>query len=131
MVIDTSALLAILLGEAKAEAIVRAIAEADTRLVGTPTLVEASAVMQARKGPGGDLALDALLRRLSIQTVPFTDTAATLAHLAYGGFGKGTGSPAVLNYGDCLAYGTAMSLREPLLFKRGGFHETDVTAVAY
>jgi ribonuclease VapC len=131
MVIDTSALLAILLGEPEAEAMVRVIADTDTRLVGAPTLVEASAVIQARKGPGGDVALDALLRRLTIEIVPFTDTAATLARLAYGRFGKGEGSPAVLNYGDCLAYGTAMSLREPLLFKGGDFHETDVTAVAY
>ena len=131
MVIDTSALLAILLGETEAEALVRAVAEAGTRLVGTLTLVEASAVIQARKGPGGDLALDALLRRLSIETVPFSDTAATLARLAYGRFGKGIGSPAILNYGDCLAYGTAMSLGEPLLFKGRDFHGTDVTAVEY
>ena len=131
MVIDTSAILAILFGEPEAEAMVRAIAETDTRLVGTPTLVEASAVIQARKGPAGDLALDALLRRLSIETVPFTDTAATLARLAYGRVGKGIGSPPVLNYVDCLAYATAMSLRESLLFKGGDFHETDVTAVTY
>jgi len=131
MVIDTSALLAILFGEAEAEAMVRAIAEAETRVVGTPTLVEASAVLQARKGPGGDVALDALLRRLSIDTVPFSDTAATLARLAYGRFGKGTGSPPVLNYGDCLAYGVAMASREPLLFKGDDFLETDVTAVEY
>jgi len=131
MVIDTSALLAILLGEVEAEATVRAVAKAETRLVGTPTLVEASAVIQARKGPGGDLALDALVRRLSIETVPFTDTAAALARLAHGQFGKGTGSPGVLNYGDCQAYGMSMSLREPLLFKGGDFHETDVTALVY
>jgi ribonuclease VapC len=55
----------------------------------------------------------------------------TLARLAYGRFGEGTGSPGVPNYGDCLVYGMALSLREPLLFKGGDFRETDVTAVAY
>ena len=131
MVIDTSALLAILLGEPEAEAMVKAIAGTEVRLVGTATVVEASAVLQARKGSGGDVALDALLRRLSVDSVPVTDTAATLARLAYGQFGKGVGSPGVLNYGDCLAYGVAMSLRQRLLFKGDDFPETDVTPVLY
>jgi len=131
MVIDTSALLAILLGEPEAEAMVRALSRTDVRLLGTATVVEASAVLQARKGPGGDVALDALLRRLSVDSVPLTEAGATLARLAYGRFGKGVGSPGVLNYGDCLAYGVAMSLGQPLLFKGEDFPETDVTPVVY
>jgi ribonuclease VapC len=131
MVLDTSALLAILLGEPESEAMVRAIAGDNSRLVGAATVVEASAVMQARKGAGGDVALDALLRRLSMETVPLTPPAASLARLAYGRFGKGVGSPGVLNYGDCLSYGVAMSLGEPLLFKGEDFSQTDVTAVEY
>jgi len=131
MVIDTSALLAILFGEAESEGMIRAVAASDQRLLGTPTLVEASAVMQARKGPGGGVALDALLRRLSVETVPFPDTAATLARLAYRRFGKGVGSPGVLNYGDCLSYGMAVALRQPLLFKGDDFSQTDVLVVEY
>jgi ribonuclease VapC len=131
MVLDTSALLAILFGEPEAEGMVRAIAGDETRLIGTATLVEASAVMQARKGPGGDVALDALLRRMSVETVPVSEPAATLARLAYGRFGKGIGSPGVLNFGDCLSYGVAMALREPLLFKGEDFSRTDVAAVKY
>ena len=110
---------------------IRAIAADGTRLVGAATVVEASAVMQAKKGSGGDVALDALLKRLSVETVPLTAQAAALARLAYGRFGRGVGSPAVLNYGDCLAYGVAMALREPLLFKGRDFSLTDVNAVEY
>jgi len=131
MVLDTSALLAILLGEEEALRMVRAIAAADERVVGAPTLVEAGVVMQVRKGPGGEVALDALLRRLRVEVAPLDETGATLARLAYGRFGKGIGDPAVLNYGDCLAYGVAMALRQPLLFKGDDFPATDVTVAQY
>jgi hypothetical protein len=63
------------------------------------------------------VALDALLRRLGVEVAPFDDKAAALARLAYGRFGKGIGSPGVLNLGDRLTYGTAMTLREPFLSK--------------
>jgi ribonuclease VapC len=126
MVLDSSALLAILLGEPEAPHMVRVLARTQERLIGAPTLVEASAVMLARKGPGGEVALDALLRRLDVKVVSFTESAATLARLAYGRFGKGVGNPDVLNYGDCMAYGMAMALGQPLLFKGDNFLETDV-----
>ena len=131
MVIDTSALLAVLLSEDGATEIVRAIAADPTRLVGTPTLVEASAVMAARKGPGGVVALDALLDRLGVRFVELTLPAAKVARLAYSRFGKGIGDPGVLNYGDCLAYGIAMTEREPLLFKGDDFSRTDVAVAPY
>lgn len=131
MVIDTSALVAILFGEPEARRIVKAIADASERYVGTATVVEASAVMQARKGPGGDIALDALLRRLNVEALPVNETAATLARLAYARYGKGLGSPPVLNFGDCLAYGVAMAHRQPLLFKGDDFPQTDVVPVEY
>ena len=131
MVIDTSAILAILMAEPEAESMVRAISAAEDRIVGTPTLVEASAVMVARKGPGGDVVLEALLRHLDVESAPFSDTAATLARLGYARFGNGVGSPGVLNYGDCLAYGLALALRQPLLFKGDDFGQTDVTPVDY
>lgn len=131
MVIDTSALIAILLAEPEAPRLVRAIAVSDTRRVGAPTLVEAAAIMLARKGPAGEIALDALLQRLSIDVVPMTAEAAAAARSAYQRFGKGVGSPGVLNYGDCLAYGIARAEGEALLFKGEDFPRTDVVAASY
>ena len=131
MIIDTSALVAILLDEPEAVRLVTAIVEAESRLVGTPTLVEAAAVMQVRKGPGGEIALDALMVRLEIESVALSDDGARLARLGYARFGKRVGSPGVLNYGDCLAYGVAMAAREPLLFKGEDFGQTDVGVAAY
>ncbi len=131
MILDTSAILAILLAEPEAAAIVDAIARDGVRLVGAPTLVESAAVMRARKGPGGEVALDALMERLDLRVVDMSPTAAKLARLAFARFGKGVGNPAVLNFGDCLAYGVAMARREPLLYKGDDFSATDVARVAY
>ena len=131
MIIDTSALVAILLDEPEAVRLVTAIVEAESRLVGTPTLVEAAAVMQGRKGPGGEIALDALMERLEIDSVALSHDGARLARLGYARFGKRIGSPGVLNYGYCLAYGVAMAAREPLLFKGDDFGQTDVGVAAY
>lgn len=131
MVLDTSALIAILVGEPESARMVRAISRAPARLAGAPTLVEAAAVMMARKGSGGEIALDALLHRLGVTVVDMTPDAARLARLAYTRFGKGVGSPGVLNFGDCLAYGVAMAAREPLLFKGDDFASTDVQVAAW
>jgi ribonuclease VapC len=131
MVIDASALIAILLGEPEAARMASAIAADPDRLVSAPTLVEAAAVMIGRKGPQGEIALDALLQRLDIRVVPFSADAANRARSAYRQYGKGVGSPSVLNYGDCLSYGAAMALGEPLLFKGDDFPRTDVPAAAY
>ncbi|TVR52078.1 MAG: type II toxin-antitoxin system VapC family toxin [Gemmatimonadales bacterium] len=131
MVVDTSALLAILLGEPEAEALVRALAAAEHAVIGAPTLVEASAVMRARKGPGGEIALDALLERLGIKVEAFSVDQARMARLGYGRFGKGVGDPAVLNLGDCFSYGTTMALRQPLLCKGDDFARTDVELVSH
>lgn len=131
MVIDTSALLAILLGEPEAPRMVEAVTADPSRLVGAPTLVEATAVMLARKGPQGEIALDALLRRLDVDVVAMSPEAASFARSAYSRFGKEVGSPAILNYGDCLAYGVAAAHGEPLLFKGDDFSQTDVPAARY
>ena len=131
MVLDTSAIIAILLGELEAERMVAALAAVDHRLVGAPTLVEASAILLARKGPAGEVALDALLQRLAIEVLPMSTEAATHARAAYHRFGKGVGSPGVLNYGDCLAYGVAMAAGEPLLFKGDDFIKSDVLVAEY
>ena len=131
MVIDTSALVALLLAEPEADRLLDAIAADPAPVVGAPTLVEAAAVMLARKGPRGEHALDALVQRLGIRVEPLSLDGASHARSAYARFGKGVGSPGVLNYGDCLAYGVAMALDEPLLFKGSDFSATDVLAVVY
>ena len=131
MVIDTSALVAILLAEPESAKLVDAITSARLRMVGAPTMVEAAAVMLARKGPAGELALDALVQRLEITVTPMAREAASHARAAYQRFGKGVGSPAVLNFGDCLAYGVAMATEEPLLFVGRDFAKTDVLVAPY
>lgn len=131
MVIDASALLAILLAEPEATALVDAIVADAMRIVAAPTLVEASAVMLARKGPQGDIALDALLQRLGIEVVGMSPEAAAFSRSGYARYGKGVGSPGVLNFGDCLSYGVSKALDEPLLFKGEDFSRTDVAAAPY
>jgi ribonuclease VapC len=131
MVIDSSALIAILFAEPEAGRLVQAIVTADTRVIAAPTLVEAAAVMSARRGAAGEIALDALVQRLEIEIVPMSSEAATAARRAYRRYGKGVGTPGVLNYGDCLSYGVATSRGEPLLFKGGDFAKTDVPAARF
>jgi ribonuclease VapC len=131
MVLDTSAIVAILFAEPEATRMVEAIVAADTRTVGAPTAVEAAAILLARKGPAGEVALDALLQRLGIEVVSMTPEAAAFARSAYQRFGKGVGAPGVLNYGDCLAYGVAMAAGDALLFKGEDFPRTDVVAASY
>jgi ribonuclease VapC len=87
--------------------------------------------MVARKGPGGGVALDALLQRLQIRVVAMSPEAAAHARSAQLRFGKGIGSPAVLNFGDCLTYGVARDLAGPLLFKGDDFSRTDIPSVDY
>lgn len=126
MVIETSALLAILFGEAGSDELVSAIASDERRLVSAPTLVEAAAVLMARKGKQGEIALDALLQRLGIEVVAFSAEAAAFARSAYARYGRGVGTPGVLNYGDCLSYGAALAAGEPLLCQGDDFRRTDV-----
>jgi ribonuclease VapC len=128
MVIDTSAIVAILLGEPEADALIASIAAARERVIGAPTLVEAAAILFARKGTAGEVALDALLQRLEIEVVPMTADAAVAARSAYQRNGKGVGSPAVLNFGACLSYGVAVASDDALLFKGDDFPLTDAIA---
>lgn len=131
MVIDTSALVAIILDEPDADRLTRAIAEAYAPVVGAPTLVEAAAVLLGRLGSHGEAILDALLQRLRIEVVPMTVGAAEAARHAYARYGKGVGRPGVLNFGDCLSYGVAVDRGVPLLFKGEDFTATDVAQAQY
>jgi ribonuclease VapC len=131
VVIDTSAILAILFDESEATRLIDAIDSDPVRAVGAPTLVEAGAVIVARKGSAGAVALDALMQRCDMTVEPISADAADFARSAYSRYGKGVGSPGVLNYGDCLSYGIAQALNQPLLFKGDDFSYTDVVVVKY
>lgn len=131
MVIDTSALVAIILEEAEAARLTRAIADAYAPVVGAPTLVEATAVLLARLGSHGEAILDALLQRLRVEVVPMTLGAAEAARRAYAVYGKGVARPGVLNFADCLSYGVAADRRAPLLFKGDDFSRTDIEQAKY
>jgi ribonuclease VapC len=125
MVIDSSALIAILFGEPERERFKRAIDAASVRLVSAMTKLEAGLVMIGRFGLAGGDELDALLINLAVTIVPFDDHHATIARDAFARYGKGR-HPAGLNFGDCAAYALAIAEAEPLLFKGTYFAATDV-----
>jgi ribonuclease VapC len=126
MVIDTSALLAILRDEPERRAFNEAIEAADSRLMSTATFVEVSIVIESRYGAEGLRDLDQFVDQAGIELVALDVEQAKMARRAFGRFGKGR-HPAGLNYGDCFAYALAMVLGEPLLFKGEDFQQTDVT----
>ncbi|HEV2363681.1 MAG TPA: type II toxin-antitoxin system VapC family toxin [Caulobacteraceae bacterium] len=128
MVIDSSAIVAILLKEPEAAAFALEIERAPIRLVSAATLLETSIALEARRGTEAARDLDLFVYRSGIQIVPFDEGQAGLARTAWRRFGRGN-HPAGLNYGDCFAYALAESRGEPLLFKGGDFALTDVQAV--
>ena len=125
MVIDTSAVVAILLDEPERRAFNELIEEAATRQMSTATFVETSIVFDARHGPAGLERLDAFLERAGIELVPVDAAQARTARRAWSTYGKGR-HPAALNYGDCFSYALAKTSAQPLLFKGDDFTRTDV-----
>ena len=125
MVIDTSALMAVLNREPEGPAFREAIRLAPNRLISAATRVEAAIVAVSRRGEAGLDLLDALLSALKLHVVPVTDEHASLAIQAFQRFGKGR-HPAGLNFGDCFSYALAMATGEPLLFKGEDFAHSDV-----
>jgi len=125
MVIDTSAVLAVLLGEPGGGGIARAIEAGTPRLLSAANLVEASIVIESRKGEAGGRELDLLLYRGEIDIVAVDHDQAEVARAAWRRFGKGR-HPAGLNYGDCFAYALARTRRLPLLFCGDDFARTDI-----
>lgn len=125
MVIDTSALLAILFAEPEAVALAQKITESDARLISAVSLLEASIVVAARKGSEGSAALDEIVTALAPEIVPFDASQAHVALNAWRNFGKGR-HPAGLNFGDCCSYALARSTEMPLLYKGNDFGKTDV-----
>ena len=127
MVIDTSALLAILQDEPERRAFNEAIEGAASRAVSVASWVEVSMVIETRTGAEGLRDLDLFVDRARIGIVPVDVEQGKAARRAFSRFGKGR-HPAGLNYGDCFAYALARQLGEPLLFKGDDFGKTDVTA---
>ena len=130
MVVDTSALIAILTAEPESPRVQAALLDAPRVAMSAATLVEASIVAESKAQPGGMGDLDLLIDQLRIEVMPVTREHAELARDAYRRFGKGR-HPAALNYGDCFSYALARALREPLLFVGGDFSRTDLEVVAY
>jgi ribonuclease VapC len=127
MIVDTSAVLAILFNERDAKTYARAISEADSRRMSAASFVEAAVVVEAQTKESGSRQFDAFFRRAGIVIEPVTEEQAHAARQAYTDFGKGR-HRAGLNFGDCFAYALAKVTGEPLLFKGNDFAKTDIEA---
>jgi ribonuclease VapC len=126
VIVDTSALIAILRDESDAEKFTTALAEsADSRL-SAANYLETAIVVDANGDPVLSRRLDDLVREAALTIEPVTEQHAHIARRAYRDFGKGSGHPAGLNFGDCFAYALASATGEDLLFKGTDFGRTDV-----
>jgi ribonuclease VapC len=125
MVIDTSAVVAILLGEPESTAFAEAIEQAAPRLFSAASLLETSIVVEARKGEEAARDLDLFVYKANIEIVPVDAEQAEIARQAWRRYGKGR-HRAALNYGDCFAYALAKASGSRLLFKGDDFTHTDV-----
>ncbi len=130
MVVDTSALVAIMGNEPERHRFNRMIEAAAAAYVSAASLLETRIVLFARSGDSAVLALDAFLLKSGMIVTEVTPRIADIAFDAYRRYGKGTGHGAALNYGDCFAYALAKHLGAPLLFKGGDFSQTDIQAAA-
>ena len=128
MVVDTSAVLAILQDEPERRRLNEALEAADSRVMSVATFVEASLVIESRFGAEGLHHLDQLIDRAGMVLAPVDLEQARVARAAFGRFGKGR-HPAALNFGDCFSYALAQVLGEPLLFKGDDFSHTDIRPV--
>ena len=127
MIVDTSAILAILFHEDDAARYARAITAASPCRMSVATLLETTIVLESRGGEAARRELDTLLVSARVELVPVTLDHAERARRAWRRFGKGN-HPAGLNFGDCFAYALADARQEPLLFKGDDFTRTDVEA---
>lgn len=130
MILDTSALVALLEQEPEAERIACALAATPDRVLSAANLVEAGIVMQVRRGDDGARDLDLVLAKLRVEVVPLTARQAEIARKAYRRYGRGRHN-AKLNLGDCFAYALAKDRSAPLLFKGDDFSKTDITVAPY
>ena len=128
MILDTSAIIAILRDEPEAISCAQAISDAKSRRVSAVSFVESAVVIDASRDPIATRRFDDFIREANIFIEPVTEIQAQIARAAYRDFGKGSGHPAKLNFGDCFAYALARESGEPLLFKGGDFAHTDIVA---
>jgi ribonuclease VapC len=126
MIVDTSALIAILRDEPQAKALAIAIASAENRRLSAANYLEAAIVIDGSRNPIASRRFDDLLQEAEIVIEPVTEQQARVAREAYRDFGRGSGHPAQLNFGDCFAYALARTSGEPLLFKGDDFVHTDL-----
>lgn len=126
MILDTSALLAVLFDEPERDEFVRRIADTPRLFVSAGTLLETSIVLEARLGEPAGRELDLLLHRAGVQTVAVDDAQVQVARAAWRRFGKGRHA-AGLNYGDLFAYALARITGDELLLKGDDFGQTDVS----
>ena len=125
MVIDTSAIVAILQNEPEQDAFIEAIESANICLVSAASFIEASIVILTRYGMDGILDLDLFMAKAGIEISSVDSDQANIARRAFRDFGRGR-HPAELNFGDCFSYALAKSLDLPLLFKGSDFSKTDI-----
>lgn len=126
MIIDTSALIAILKDEPEGAAFARAMEAADTVRISAATYLEAHIVVERYKNPLLRSRLDEILTNPGILIEPFTPEQARIARHAFRDYGRGSGHPANLNFGDCFSYALARVTREPILYKGTDFGHTDL-----
>jgi ribonuclease VapC len=127
MIIDASALVAVVRNEAGADRFFRALSDpGEPKRMSAANYLEAAIVIDGSRSPIASRGFDDAVAAAGIAIEPVTQEQAEIARAAYRDFGKGSGHPAGLNFGDCFAYALAKSMREPLLFKDDDFSHTDV-----
>jgi ribonuclease VapC len=126
VIVDSSALLAILRAEPEASRYSRAIEKASSRRISAANFLETAIVIDGSRDPIASRRLDDLLREAEFMVEAVTEEQARIARAAYRDFGKGSGHRAQLNFGDCFAYALAKAAREPLLYKGNDFSHTDI-----
>lgn len=126
MIIDTSALIALLKDEPTADGILVAIRGADELAISAGTLLEASIVADGTRDPVCSARFDALIEAIGPTVVPVTADHVRIARQAYRDYGRGSGHAAALNLGDCFSYALATERREPLLYVGDDFAHTDI-----
>ena len=129
MIVDTSALVAILREEPEAPTLAQSIASSSVRLISAVNFVEAAVVIDGSRNPVASRKFDEFLREAKLVVEPVTQAQARIAREAYRDFGKDSGHPARLNFGDCFAYALAKETSEPLLCKGNDFRHTDLTVL--
>jgi ribonuclease VapC len=128
VIVDTSAIVAIVLDEAPSESLTEILSDATATKMSAATAVEVSAVLTRRLRPEDQRRVERLLDEWQVELVPFDAEQAAIASRAYRDFGRGSGHPAALNLGDCYSYALADLTGEPLLYVGEDFVHTDVAA---